>query len=66
MRMANDTVPLGREIQHSILKHQSAEQKLDSLEKESRSILELNPEYGRQYILNSYKRKHRNDPQRTA
>ncbi|MFW5727934.1 MAG: hypothetical protein ACOCW5_05055 [Spirochaetia bacterium] len=57
---------LNRDQQQSILEQQSPEQKLDSLEKESRNMLELNPEYGRQYILNSYKRKHRNDPQRTS
>jgi hypothetical protein len=64
--MIKDTASLGREMQHNILKQQSPEQKLDSLEKESRSILELNPKYGLLYIVESYRRKHRDDTQRTS
>jgi|GEM_PF-7070302 len=64
--MENDAAPLGRDIQHSILKHQSPEQKLESLERESRSILELNPEYGRIYIIESFRRKRKDDAQRNS
>ena len=55
-----------REVNRIILEHQSTEQKLVSLEKESRNLLELNPEYGRRYILCSFRRKHVDDAQRTS
>ena len=50
---------INREQSSRILAHQSPEQKLDSLEKESRNILELKPEYGFRYFRHSFLRKHR-------
>ncbi len=40
-----------------ILARQTPEQILDSQEEESRSLLELSPQYGRRYLRESFRRK---------
>ena len=52
---------VGREEQQKILAGLSAEEKLDLLEKQSRNILELNPEYARRRLLYSFRRKRKEE-----
>lgn len=60
------SINLSREdIQH-VLAQQSREQVLDSLEQESRSLLELNPWFGFERLRRSFSRKQLDDTQRTT
>ena len=49
-----------------ILAHQSPEQKLESLERASRSVMELSADYGKHYLKTSFLRKRADDAQRAS
>ncbi|RKX79009.1 MAG: hypothetical protein DRP87_04710 [Spirochaetes bacterium] len=57
---------INREDQSKILKCATVEQKLDALKRKSRELLELNPESGIRYLIESFRRKNRNDQQRAV
>lgn len=57
---------LSREQRSRLLAKQSREQVLDQTERESRSLLELNPEFGRRRLRNAFQRSRRDDAQRAA
>lgn len=60
--MNNKTI--GREEQRKILEQMTPEQRLDTLEKESRNLAELDPEGTVRYFITSFRRKYKHDPQR--
>jgi hypothetical protein len=64
--MRSHTGKIDRNTASLILAHQSAEQKIDSLEREARRIMELSPEYGKRYVKNSFSRKRADDAQRAS
>jgi hypothetical protein len=57
---------ISRETAVKILAQQSAEQKLESLERESRNLLELNPDFGWKHFVSSFERKRKNDAERNS
>lgn len=57
---------LSGKVRSAILARQSRETILDIAERESRSLLELNPEYGRIRLRAAFRRSRRDDAQRAA
>jgi len=53
---------ISREEQRKILTGKRPEEILDSLERASRNILELDPEGGKRYFIDSFRRKNKRDP----
>ena len=53
---------ISREEQRKILTGKRPEEILDSLERASRNILELDPDGGKRYFIDSFRRKNKRDP----
>lgn len=60
------SIHLSRDDMQRVLAQQSREQVLDSLEIESRSLLELNPRFGIERLKHSFSRKQSDDTQTTS
>jgi len=55
-----------REDRENFYASLTVEQKLDLAEEESRSLIELNPDYALRRFIESFRRKRRSDAQRSA
>lgn len=50
--------------QRKILTGKTPEEILDALEQASRNVLDIDPEGGKRYFIDSFRRKYTRDPQR--
>jgi hypothetical protein len=55
---------ISRDEQKKILTGKIPEEILDALERASRNVLDIDPEGGKRYFIDSFRRKRKSDPQR--